>query len=204
MKITVAICTWNRSELLDRTLAEMRHLRIPQGIEWELLVVNNNCTDDTDAVLERHSSALPLRRLLETRQGHSHARNCAVAAATGELIIWTDDDVLVDPEWMAEYARAATRWTEASFFGGTVDPWYAVSPPTWMTRHADRIPVFVITQHGSAVRPMEPTDSIAGASMAFRTETLRRWPFNSSLGRVKDGLHGADDTELLSRLTAAG
>ena len=50
MKITVAICTWNRSALLDRTLSEMHGLLVPDGIEWELLVVNNNCTDDTDAV----------------------------------------------------------------------------------------------------------------------------------------------------------
>ena len=65
--ITVAICTWNRAQLLDQTLTEMRKLRIPPGIEWELLVVNNNCTDDTDGVLDRHEGRLPIRRLFETQ-----------------------------------------------------------------------------------------------------------------------------------------
>lgn len=89
MRITVAVCTWNRARLRDQTLAAMRQLQVPAGVEWELLVVNNNCTDATDDVIERHSTHLPIRRLFEVKQGHSHARNRAVAEATGELIVWT-------------------------------------------------------------------------------------------------------------------
>ena len=59
--VSVAICTWNRAKLLDQTLTQMRQLRIPAGLTWELLVVNNNSTDDTDAVASRHASSLPLR-----------------------------------------------------------------------------------------------------------------------------------------------
>ena len=81
MIVTVAICTWNRAKLLDQTLTEMRKLRIPPGIEWELLVVNNHCTDETDAVIARHRGALPIQRLFEPRQGLSNARNCAVSTA---------------------------------------------------------------------------------------------------------------------------
>src|SRR4051812_37235025 len=103
MLITVAVCTWNRAGLLDRTLSRMCQLRVPEGVEWELLVVNNNCTDETDAVLARYQGRLPLRRLSEPSQGHSHARNRAVRAARGELLIWTDDDVLVEPDWIAGY-----------------------------------------------------------------------------------------------------
>ena len=49
MRITVAICTWNRCELLRQTLEQMTKLVIPPRVVWELLVVNNNCTDDTAA-----------------------------------------------------------------------------------------------------------------------------------------------------------
>src|ERR1700676_1787445 len=107
MRITVAICTWNRAKLLDQTLTQMRELRIPVGVEWELLVVNNNCTDDTDAVLGRHAAHLPLQRLFQPRQGKSYAANLAVERSRGALIVWTDDDVLVDPNWLAEYVKAA-------------------------------------------------------------------------------------------------
>src|SRR5262245_46123603 len=128
MLISVAICTWNRAHLLDQTLSNMRSLLIPRGIEWELLVVNNNCTDDTDDVIARHSSGLPIRRLFEPNPGLSNARNCAVHQARGTLLIWTDDDVLVDSAWMSEYVRAARRYTDVTFFGGRVDPWYADAP----------------------------------------------------------------------------
>lgn len=73
MLVTVAICTWNRAALLDQTLAELGQMRIPDGVDWELLVVNNNCTDATDAVLVRDASRLPLRRLFESQPGQSRA-----------------------------------------------------------------------------------------------------------------------------------
>src|SRR5688572_10217281 len=117
MIITVALCTWNRAELLDQTLMGMRKLRIPDGVVWELLVVNNNCTDETDQVIARHIPRLPIRRLLETKQGHSNARNCAVAAAQGELMIWTDDDVLVAPDWLEQYVEAVGKWPNVTVFG---------------------------------------------------------------------------------------
>ena len=85
MHVTVAICTWNRARLLDQTLTGLHALRIPEGITWELLVVNNRSTDDTDAVISRHADTLRLRRLCEPKQGLSNARNCAVRAARGDL-----------------------------------------------------------------------------------------------------------------------
>ena len=129
MKITVEICTWNRAALLDRTLDCMRQLHVPDGAEWELLIVNNNCSDDTDSVLSRYGEFLPIRRVFEPRQGTCHARNTAVREARGELLVQTDDDVLVDRAWLQEYCAAATRFPEAAFFGGTIEPWFESSPP---------------------------------------------------------------------------
>src|SRR5436309_3023469 len=79
MHATVAICTWNRSQLLRQTLDQFLDLAIPAGMTWELLVVNNNSTDDTDVVLAEFESRLPLRRLFEREPGLSHARNAALA-----------------------------------------------------------------------------------------------------------------------------
>ena len=57
MCVSVAICTWNRSALLDRTLASLHQLAIPSAVEWELLVVNNDCSDDTDDVVRATPAA---------------------------------------------------------------------------------------------------------------------------------------------------
>src|SRR5215467_3645713 len=51
MDVTVAICTWNRAELLRQTLEQFTNITSPSGQTWELLVANNNCTDATDDVL---------------------------------------------------------------------------------------------------------------------------------------------------------
>lgn len=205
MHITVAICTWNRANLLDQTLTQMRNLRIPEGVTWELLVVNNNCTDETDAVLERHASQLPLRRLLETKQGLSNARNCAIAHATGELLLWTDDDVLVDPEWLAAYVDAAREFPDAAIFGGEVSPWFADPAPKWLETHIYRVGgVYAIRRarpHGAKITA---DDYPFGANMAFRTAVLREYSFDPELGRCGNGMRSGDETDVIRRILNAG
>lgn len=205
MHVTVAICTWNRSNLLDQTLTQMHHLCIPHGVTWELLVVNNNCTDDTATVLRRHAERLPLRQLFEPTQGLSNSRNCAVSNARGQLLLWTDDDVLVDPTWLAEYTQAARDWSQATFFGGGIDPWFVDQPPRSILQNLPTIAcAFALNQSPPQVRPLAPHESPFGANMAFRTEVLREYPFNPRLGRVKAGLIGDEEGDVLERMRAAG
>ena len=76
--ISVCICTYNRSASLQRTL-ESFALQCPADFgQVELLVVDNNCTDDTDLIVEEFRVRLPVRRVTERRQGLAHARNRAV------------------------------------------------------------------------------------------------------------------------------
>ena len=65
----------------------------------ELLVIDNGSTDDTKQVVEGFRR--PGRTSTESRPGLSSARNAGVAASTGDLIVFTDDDVVVDPGWSA-------------------------------------------------------------------------------------------------------
>jgi glycosyltransferase involved in cell wall biosynthesis len=205
VKITVAVCTWNRAALLDQTLERMRVLAAPPGATWELLVVNNNSTDDTDAVLARHEPHLPLRRLFEPKQGHSNARNCAVEHAAGDLLVWTDDDVLVEPDWLTEYAAAAAAFPQAGYFGGTVEPWFEVPPPRWVLRNLTALEgPFALRRLGDSVRLLRDGEQVFGANMAFRTELLRRFRFDPTLGRVGTGMLSGDDTELVDRVKADG
>ena len=133
MLISVAICTWNRAGLLTSTLEHMAStLRVPTGVQWELLIVNNACSDDTDDVIASFSGRLPVRRLFEPRQGLSHARNRIVAEAAGEYVVWTDDDVLVDAAWLEAYCDAFRRWPECDAFGGPIEPWFPLGCPEWL------------------------------------------------------------------------
>jgi glycosyltransferase involved in cell wall biosynthesis len=89
-------------------------MRVPGDFDWEVVIVNNNGTDHTDEVIAAFAGRLPLRREFEPEPGHTRARNHAIDAAKGDYIIWTDDDVVVDPQWLAAYAEAFRRWPEAA------------------------------------------------------------------------------------------
>ena len=72
--ISVAVCTWNRASLLRECLQTMTQLHTPAGLRWELLVVNNNCTDDTSSVVAAFARRLPVKEIVEKKLGLSHAQ----------------------------------------------------------------------------------------------------------------------------------
>jgi glycosyltransferase involved in cell wall biosynthesis len=205
MDISVIICTWNRAALLDQTLAEMRKLRVPAGVEWELLVVNNNCSDDTDAVIARHAEHLPIRRLFEGTPGKSHAANLAVAQARGDLLVWTDDDALVDPDWLAEYARAARKWPDVMYFGGPVEPWFAAEPPRWIRRNfAAFACAYATREPGPDTRLMEPSEFPYGVNMAIRRRGFEGVAFDTRVGPRFDTHVRGEDVLLVERFRQRG
>ena len=204
MLITVAICTGNRASLLKRTLAAFAKLIIPSDVQWELLVVNNNCTDHTDEVIKQFDKKLPIRRLFESQAGHSVARNCAIAKANGQWILWTDDDVLVDPQWLSAYIKAIRSQPKFAFVGGTIEPWFEKTPPKWLTRHLVNLEgAFAIIRRDLETRPLKD-DAIFGANMGFKTELLKSNLFDPNLGLVGNNPMRGDETELISRLVELG
>jgi glycosyltransferase involved in cell wall biosynthesis len=202
MKVTLAICTWNRASLLDQTLGSISRLRIPAGIEWEVLVVNNNSSDRTDEVVAGWQGQLPIRPLQEARSGKSHALNLAVQEATGDYILFTDDDVLVDSEWLSAYCVAFRRHPEAAVFGGPIVPWFAGRPPVWLTRTIHKIG-FAYAQLDLGERPIQlgGHDVPLGANMAIRMQEQRRHRYDPALGpRPGSELRGEEVTLIKSML----
>lgn len=205
MDVTVAICTWNRASLLDQTLARLRALAIPDGVDWEVLVVDNGSSDETAAVVARRARGLPLRCTREERRGLSHARNRAAAEARGELILWTDDDVQVDTHWLAAHASAARELAQVDFFGGPILPWFDGEPPAWV---AASLPIigsaFALCDLGPSRAPLTAQLLPYGANFAVRTAVQRRHRFDPALGRVGGELLSGDENELMRRMLADG
>jgi glucosyl-dolichyl phosphate glucuronosyltransferase len=204
--ITVAICTWNRAELLRQTLEQMTKLTVlPASASWELIVVDNACTDSTVNVLESFMGRLPLRRVFEPKPGQSNARNAAIAETRGEYIVWTDDDVLVDSDWLREYALAFATHPDVAFFGGPIAAWFNPDPEPWLAAVLPRISAaFAIRELASQDETITPAFLPFGANMAFRTSVLRKTGFDPRLGRVRKGMLGGDETALLIHLLERG
>ena len=102
LRVTVAIITYNRCRYLRQTLSGMVRQDYPAD-RWELLVVDNNSTDETRDVVTSFVTSSPApRRILETRQGLDFGRNRAIEEARGDLVVLVDDDILVEPDWLTQ------------------------------------------------------------------------------------------------------
>ncbi len=208
--ITIAICTWNRSAMLDRILGMCRALEVPAGVEWELMVVNNNCSDDTDDVIAKHAAALPMRRAFEPQAGIAHARNRALVEASGELILWTDDDMAVPPDWMKQYLAAAECFPDASLFGGPIRGWFAEDVTEKQKQFtlkniAHLSPMFGLIDFGPEVRELRPGEFFFSGNMALRTAAARKHRFDGRFGRVgRAGLLGGEETLFLQQMRERG
>src|SRR5262245_54525978 len=118
--LSVVICTYNRAERLRETLESLRKIRTPAGIAWELLLIDNNSSDDTKAValgFARHFG-WALRYIFEEKAGLCHARNRGVKEARGEIIAFTDDDCIADHNWIKAIWEEFANDPELAVLGG--------------------------------------------------------------------------------------
>jgi glycosyltransferase involved in cell wall biosynthesis len=205
MRFTVAVCTWNRAALLRQFLGRLARVSHAPG-DWEVLVVNNNCTDDTERVLEAFAGRLPLRRVFEPKQGHSHSRNTAVREARGEYVVWTDDDVLVEADWLAAYARAVEQHPEAAVFGGPIRPRFEGTPPAWLSAAwRDIGAVFAARDLGDEPFELDADGELPyGANFVARVREQLLFPYDPALGRQFEGGALGEETAVIRAILAAG
>lgn len=208
---TVLIATFNRAELLGETLASVRDMRVAPGRTWEVIVVDNNSTDATRAVVEGHAPGFPvrLRYLLEARQGRSSALNTGIAHAAGAVIAMTDDDVQVDALWLDGACEAlGTPDDSIAYSGGPVRPLWESPPPRWLDlERGDLWGTIAIQDHGDRGFVYEEARKVPlGANMAARRSLFDRiGAFTAGLGRSNGRfVLGQEVPELLIRARAAG
>lgn len=206
---SLVVCTYRRPALLCRLLESVVAQRgLPE--DFEVLVVDNASGDDTAARVEAFADRLAVRCLHEARQGKSHALNTGLRAADGDLLLLTDDDVRLDPTWVAAFVSAARAAPDAWWFGGRVVPdWPDGAPPRWLA-DAGLGPLagyFGQYDLGDEPRPYRADDPLpVGASMAVRRTLVEAiGGFRTDLGPRGEALGGTgDDTEFVGRAAAAG
>ena len=112
MKISVILCTYNRCQSLTRALESVAASQMPNSLDWEILVVDNNSKDRTREVMSEFCLRHPgrVRYLFEAQQGLSNARNAGIREAHGEIIAFTDDDITVEPTWLQNLTASLARW----------------------------------------------------------------------------------------------
>lgn len=203
--LSVVICTYNRASALSEALRGLMAIHDPSGESWELVVVDNNSTDDTRAVVERVATdaRVPVRYVFESEQGIGHARNRGAREARGEWVIYTDDDVYFHQDWLVNLHRAIAGAGPAAIGGRVVAVWPSDQRPSWLVESGPyRTPGGAIPQYdlgeqgGEAALP-----PITANAAVHRSLFQRHGLFRADLD---GGIAIGEDTEFFERLRAAG
>jgi glycosyltransferase involved in cell wall biosynthesis len=200
--LTVLIATYNGADTLPRTLAALCELEEPDS-GWRLLLVDNGSEDGTREVIDTYRQRLPLTHLFEPRPGKCRALNAGLERIEGDLVVFTDDDVIPEVDWLCQLRRCADERPEYSIFGGPVLPLWPSEPAEWITEWVPLSPVYSLLPRDES-GPREPR-RVFGPNMAIRSEALRSGPrFDESLGPSGSRYSQGDETDFLIRLSAAG
>jgi glucosyl-dolichyl phosphate glucuronosyltransferase len=204
--VSVVICTYNRADLLPAAINDVLAQNDPQTPPFELLVVDNNSTDATRAVVERAGARDErVRYLREPQQGLSHARNAGIAAAGAPVIAFTDDDVRVGPDWLSTIMRTVLANPGVSVVGGKVLPVWPAPPPRWLTAdHWGPLALVDYGEHPVRVDAGNPL-CLVGANLAIVRRAFDLvGGFAADVQRVRDSVGSSEDHEFLLRLFGAG
>lgn len=208
-EISVVVCTRNRAVPLAQLLESMAAMRVPESLFWELLVVDNGSTDATAAVIASFAGRLPIRYTHEGRPGLSNARNHGVAQARGRYICWTDDDTVVDGEWLAAYAAAFEAHPEAAIFGGVIYPQLQGPTPAWFAALVHRWPVNGIVasrDFGDQTVPLDLERDVLpwGANFAIRTAEQRQVRYDPNLGVSPTHRRSSEESQVIFEILRSG
>jgi len=131
MKLSIIFSTFNRNDILTNTLQGLVDMDTA-GLDWEIALVDNAGNKETEGIAASFSKLLPIKFLVEKKPGKNNALNNALNKATGDLLIFTDDDIIADSAWAKSMIAAAQRWPDCDLFGGRILPSYpegASAPP---------------------------------------------------------------------------
>ena len=206
--VTVLICTYNRASYLKQTLEAILAAPRRSDYQAELIVVDNNSTDETGRVVEQAAAraSMPVRYAFEERQGKSFALNRGLHMAIGDVIAHTDDDVWPEPEWLDRIVDAFREHDITFAFGKVLPRWGQQPPPELLTPRAHEIwGPLAILDYGDEVLPYRPDDTTlrlpVGANLAFARQMLiDSGGWRTDLGKVNNSLISGEDHEIFHRM----
>ena len=134
MQASVIICSHNpRADYLARTLDSLRAQTLPNSA-WELLLIDNASNRPLAGAVDLswHANA---RIVHEKELGLSNARIRGISESKGEIIVFVDDDNVLDPEYLVQSLRIAAAWPQLGIWGGSIVPEFETPPPQHLEPH---------------------------------------------------------------------
>ncbi|MBK1671116.1 hypothetical protein CKO28_24225 [Rhodovibrio sodomensis] len=203
--ISVIFASHNGSRTLPLTLASFRALNRPScGVEF--IAINNASNDSTTEILESYRRYIPIKILNEPRPGKSFAINLGIRSAKGSLLVFTDDDIVADPNWLTGYIDAADTHPDVSLFSGQVRHYWEMPPPEWLRTLALEGRSYAGTPSNLSDGPVS-VKYVKGPNFMVRQKVVQHLTFceDTGINFVGQGTsHGGEETAFVKRALASG
>jgi glycosyltransferase involved in cell wall biosynthesis len=197
--VSVVISTFNRCMSLAATLEALRR-QITPGLDFEVIVVDNNSNDHTREIVKRFQADEPhrFRYIFEQQQGVSYGRNAGIRASRASIVAFTDDDNCAEAGWVARLKAALDRHPEVAGVGGRILPVWAAARPLWLDeRHWSPLAILDYGERPFYTSAADPR-CLLTANLAVRRGVL------SAIGGFAPDFPRCQDHELLVRLWRSG
>lgn len=202
MDVSIIVCSYNRCESLRSVLKDLIMMEEPLNVSYEVLVVDNNSTDETKSVVEAAIKEKPslFKYIFEPKQGKSFALNTGVTSAQGNIMAFTDDDVQIDRNWLVGIISCFDCY-DCAGVGGRIMPVWNSKKPRWYDEGHPFGPGGGIVKLDFGEYPCELNKPVWGANMAFRREVFDKYGlFKEDLGPNPNNLIRGEDKEFCLRL----
>lgn len=203
--LSVIICTYNREECILAALDSL-NVQIFDKSKYEVLLINNNSTDNTASLCEHYGADKPdfrYRYFVEKTQGLSYARNRGIAESMGDIVIFMDDDAKAEPDYLQNMSNFFEKYPDAMASGGRIYPDFETKRPRWMSHFLVSLTSSI--DRGDQVQLFKNRSFPIGANMAFRRSVFTDYGvFNVDLGRIGKNLLGAEEKDIFYRLMKDG
>jgi glycosyltransferase involved in cell wall biosynthesis len=198
LDISVAICTYNRADLLGGAIDSLCRQTLPANC-FEIIVVDNGSTNSTVEIVRDFQVKYPEHNIqwhFECQLGLAHARNTAMLRAKGRHVAYLDDDSRAEPDWLAQALTILRKEPETLVcLGGPIQPFYTTPKPAWFKDEYES------RSWGAQARRLNCGESFSGSNMIWRKTSLQSiGGFTGLLGVKGETLSIGEETDAFRRV----
>ena len=205
--VSVVVCCYNSAKVIVPTIAALSRQKIPPDCGYEVILIDNNCTDETNRLVENtwENFTISLHIIKESQPGLIYARKAGVFKARYSILLFIDDDNILEPGWVERLVELYAKRPEVGCIGGYNEPLFEGEKPDWFEKFS-----YMYACTPPQQNPGMPVfkQTLFGAGLSLRTQVARSVfdparPF-FLVGRTQDTLNRGDDSEICLRAGLLG